>query len=189
MSGSVPHEDWPLSELGQKQAQQAIPLLQSLGIEKIYSSPYRRCRETVTPFIENAKIPVDFHDDLREHRLLFGWIDDFQAHWAKMWKDFHFALPDCESSHQAQTRFTNALTSICKSSEHNTLGISTHGAVIGLFLHGLHPQFTMKDTKKLRNLEVLKLEFKEDAFTWHETFHLRELDKIATPHHLTPFIK
>lgn len=189
MSGSVPHEDWPLSDLGQKQAQQVTTLLQGLGIEKIYSSPYKRCRGTVAPFIKQTKVPIEYNDDLREHRLLYGWMDDFQAHWAKTWKDFHFALPNCETSHQAQTRFFNAMIHICQNNHYSTLGISTHGAVIGLFLNRLNPKFAMKETKKLRNLEVLKLEFKEDSFTWDERFQLQGLDALATPHHETPLIR
>lgn len=189
MSDSVPHEHWPLSEFGKNQAQKVVPLLQSLKIQKIYSSPYLRCRDTVAPFVDTTKLPIDFHDDLREQRLLFGWMDDFNDHWARVWNDFHYALPNCETAHQAQSRFVTALLNICQNSSESILGISTHGAVIGLFLNHLSSHFNLKETKKLRNLEILKLSFNKNSFTWDQAFSLKDLDGIASPHHETPFVR
>ncbi len=49
---SAPHKDlpepeWPLSEQGAKQALEICDLLLPLNIDRIFSSPYKRARETV----------------------------------------------------------------------------------------------------------------------------------------------
>lgn len=70
MSTRVVHSDWPLSDFGQAQAQKVVPVLESLGIEKLYCSPYLRCQKTVEPFVQKTQTPLETHHDLREQTLL-----------------------------------------------------------------------------------------------------------------------
>lgn len=59
------HSEWPLSELGRKQAQRLGELLLPLGIERLVSSPFTRCLQTIRPFAERAGLKIVIQDGLR----------------------------------------------------------------------------------------------------------------------------
>ena len=44
-----PNRNRPLSEMGYRQADSLVPILGSLGLAAVYTSPFRRSIETVTP--------------------------------------------------------------------------------------------------------------------------------------------
>lgn len=63
--------DVPLSPEGREHAKKLAERIDSLGIAMIYSSPMRRCRETIAPFTGHIpSVPVSYEDDLKE--LDFG---------------------------------------------------------------------------------------------------------------------
>src|SRR5262245_51619567 len=108
-SAMLRHHEWPLSDLGRVQAAKLAPLIASLQIQRVISSPFIRCLDTVAPFISESNLPLDIHDDLRERHVVDTVADDFSEIWKKSWADFHFSMPGCESSFQAQTRFVKAV--------------------------------------------------------------------------------
>ena len=56
----------PLSPAGQRASERLAESLADLGIEAIYSSPYRRAVETVTPLAAIPDEPIQELSDLRE---------------------------------------------------------------------------------------------------------------------------
>lgn len=56
----------PLTKKGRRQAMSIAKYLQSSGIERIYTSPYTRCVETVEPLAEMVGAKVIEHDALAE---------------------------------------------------------------------------------------------------------------------------
>ncbi len=63
--------DVPLSPEGRERAKELAERIDSLGIAMIYSSPLKRCRETLAPLTEqDPSISVSYEDDLKE--LDFG---------------------------------------------------------------------------------------------------------------------
>jgi len=51
-------EDPRLSRAGKRRARALADLLEDAGIERIYSSDYRRCRDTANPLAARLEIPV-----------------------------------------------------------------------------------------------------------------------------------
>jgi 2,3-bisphosphoglycerate-dependent phosphoglycerate mutase len=180
------HSEWPLSELGKKQAKSLALLLQNLKIEKVISSPIIRCRETVRPFIETSNVELEINDDLRERHVVDSVVDNFYEIWQRSWSDFDFAVTGCESSRQAQSRFVTAVKEIAQVHKGATLGISTHGNVLGLFFNFLDSAFNIKEAEKIRNPDVLRVVANDGGFEWDQEFSLPDLNQIATDHSSTP---
>ena len=59
----------PLTKPGRRQAEAIADMLADDGIERILSSPYVRCRQSVEPFAERLRLPVDLSDALGEGAL------------------------------------------------------------------------------------------------------------------------
>lgn len=60
--------DWerPLSERGRQQAAGLVRALDGLAVQRILSSPYRRCVETVQPLADELGLKVETTNDLAE---------------------------------------------------------------------------------------------------------------------------
>jgi broad specificity phosphatase PhoE len=55
-----------LNEAGRRQAEQLAAGLQAEGIQRIYSSPLERCRETAEPLADKLGLRIEFSDALLE---------------------------------------------------------------------------------------------------------------------------
>jgi 2,3-bisphosphoglycerate-dependent phosphoglycerate mutase len=181
------HSLWPLSETGKNQARQLPSLLSQLGIEKIFSSPYLRCLETVKPFSQLSGVEVEIHQDLRERMISKG-VPNSES-WIKSWADLKYAEPECEDSLTAQARFVKAVDHVTYHSSQEVLAISSHGNIIALFLHYLDPTFSRSDAEKIRNPYVIKVEKINGKYAWSDQFKIHGLNEIATLHSATPNIK
>lgn len=182
----VPDAEWPLSERGRAQAARLADLLDGLGIEEVHTSPYRRCRETIAPFIAASGVPLHAHDDLRERLIARGVIEVFEAVWRRSWEDFDYALPGCETSRAAQRRIVDAVAAICARSAARTLAISSHGNVLSLLVHHLDPRFHLERASAMRNPDLLRLAYDGGALRWDEAFAAPLLDAFASHHRETP---
>ena len=185
-SPSIHYSEWPLSTVGQGQAEKLCGLLEPLGIEVMFSSPFLRCLQTVQSFADKAGIDINVKDDLRERLVVQGIVDGFSKIWRRSWDDFNFAMPGCESSLDAQKRFAAAVEDILAGNKRETIGISAHGNVIGLFLNHIHPAFRRDEAEALTNPDVVRV-LADGRFVWDQEFHLPGLENIATNHLETPF--
>mgnify|MGYP003962850611 FL=1 len=183
---SCHHSEWPLSEKGTEQAAGLAGLLEPLGIQKVVSSPFLRCRQTVEPYLRKSGVEVVFEHDLRERLISRGITDGFFDLWCKSWEDFDFALPGCETSAIAQERFATVMQKIVSENQTNTIAISTHGNVIGLFLNHLDDSLGRDEAEKLMNPDVLKFTVQDGIFLWDRDFDLPGIDEIRTHHMQTP---
>src|SRR5664279_1506763 len=96
--------DWALSPLGENQARALVAVLGPLGIQRLYCSPYRRCRATLAPFAKEVEIDVALDEGLRERRIAAVWMSDFREVWRRSWEDFSYAHEGGESSLVCRTR-------------------------------------------------------------------------------------
>jgi 8-oxo-dGTP diphosphatase len=46
----------PLTGRGRRQAEECVPLLAAFGVREVWTSPWRRCRQTVKPYARAAKL-------------------------------------------------------------------------------------------------------------------------------------
>jgi len=181
-SEAVHHTRWPLSPRGVRQARALADLLLPLEIAKIYSSPFPRCLQTIGPFAEEAGLSVTIHDALRERLLSETPIRGLEPIWAKSWEDFAFALPGCETSHEATARFVAAIDAVLGESSEETIAVCTHGNVIGLFLHHLDPAYGREEAERITNPDVLRIRVDGTACNWDVGFILPGLETIASNH-------
>ena len=183
---NLDYQKWPLSTLGKRQAVKLSELLVPIGIQRIYSSPFLRCLQTIAPFSKEAGLDILVRDDLRERLVAKTIVPGFYEIWRKSWEDFNFALPGCESSLDAQKRFVQTIEEIMKESSDTITGISTHGNVIGLFLKSFDSSVNREEVEKIRNPDVLRITIRGDELNWDREFYLSALERFATDQRETP---
>jgi len=182
---SQPFSEWRLSAVGARQAEQLPALLQPLEIARVFSSPFVRSLETARPFAQKHALSIVVADDLREHLLSNEGGPPSDEVWCRSWEDFTFSLPGCETSLAAQARICRAIHDIAQTAK-ATSAIFTHGNVMALFLNALTSAVGRKEAEGLTNPDVLKIGWKNGAFTWDRHFRLAGLERIATEHSQTP---
>lgn len=57
--------DPPLSQLGLEQAEELGACLKDKGIQRVYSSPFYRVLQTVTPFVKATDTPLYIDNSMR----------------------------------------------------------------------------------------------------------------------------
>lgn len=163
----VPNSDWPLSELGLSQAEALVKPLSELGIDQVFSSPYRRALETVAPFARAVGLEVTAVPDLREHENhLTGSEREFRSMLQKMWTDFDYRADGGETFRECQARVVQAVKGIAEACRGRTPLVSSHGNAIGVFLNHLHPNFGYEDWRHIRNPDLIRIEYVCDRFKW-----------------------
>ena len=170
---AVRESDWPLSERGQQQALDIVPVLTSLGIDQVYSSPYLRAVETVRPFVERAGKPLGFHADLRERRSMFvSGEPDFIVQVRRTWEDFRFTPPGGESGAACQRRVVRAITDIVGRRPRATLLVSSHGIAISLLLNTIDHSFDFDGWAAMKNPDLFKIEVSGTSFAWDRSWQI-----------------
>ena len=134
----VPDEMRPLSETGRRDAERVADLLRGESPVAIYSSPYRRARETVEPLSARLDLPIEEMSDLRERSLGSGWEEDWLATIRPTWEDFSFAYPEGgETNDEAMVRARMALTTLRERHPGEVVVVATHGNLLVLLLRVL----------------------------------------------------
>jgi len=185
-SARIPHSDWPLSDRGRRQADRLAGLLLPLGIQRLVSSPFARCVQTVGPFAERAALDVALRDDLRERYMAIGFDDDFQAAWRRSWEDFDYARPEGESSRDAQKRFVDAMDEILCEHAGHTICVCAHGNVIGLYLNHVDDRNGREAAERLTNPDVLRIRADGRTVEWDRSFRLEGLAGLSSDPTETP---
>ena len=181
--------EWELSPTGAEQARGLVAVLRSLAVQRIYTSPYRRCRETLTPFAVVHGLEVALHEGLRERRFARQWMPDFRDAWKRSWEDFSYALEGGECSWTCRARMAAAVEEIARRHPGETIALGSHGNSIALFLHYVDASFGMAHASALRTPEIVKVVHRGGAFTWEKTFSAgAEFERLATDFRLTPGI-
>lgn len=170
---------WPLSDVGGQQAAALTDLLDPLGIGQVYSSPYLRARDTVRPFAAKNGLDVILVDDLAERGLTRDALGRFGEVWRVSWDDLEYAPANCESSREAQERFTSAVRRIVQETTSTTIAICSHGHVIALFLRQFDEPFGREQAEALRNPDVLRLHTTGNGWLLDREFKLPGLDNVA----------
>lgn len=134
-------DDRPLSEDGLRQADDLAIELDPYGLSAVYSSPYARSIQTVTPIARRRSLDVQVLADLRERRLTVALRDDWAEVLARSWTDPSFALPGTESGQAAQRRGIGVLDLLrVRHADGGRLLVGSHGNLISLILQSFEPE-------------------------------------------------
>lgn len=125
-----------LNEIGREQAETNGYLLASLGIERIFSSPLDRTRQTTEIINQHMSIPVDFDDRIMEWdcgdwsgHLYAEIADKWPVDWAALQDDrFHTRAPNGENYPDMFDRARPFLRDIHECEEQH-IAIVSHGMI------------------------------------------------------------
>lgn len=137
----IADDERPLSDAGRADADELATELEAWQVTAVYSSPYARSVETVTPIAARRGMTVQVLDDLRERRLSAqphdGWRDSLERAWA----DADYAMPGGESGRVAQRRAVAVLDLLrSRHPDGGRVVIGSHGNLISLVLQALEPE-------------------------------------------------
>jgi 2,3-bisphosphoglycerate-dependent phosphoglycerate mutase len=133
-------DDRPLSEAGQAAALELADELEPYQLTAVYSSPFPRAVETVTPTAQRRGLRVQLLSDLRERLLSPAPLPDWRAHLEHGWLDADYALEGGESGRAAQRRAIAILDLLrSRHPDGGRLLLGSHGNLISLILQALEP--------------------------------------------------
>jgi 2,3-bisphosphoglycerate-dependent phosphoglycerate mutase len=128
--------EFPLSELGRRQAIALAPVLAELGVDALASSPYIRAIQTLQPYAGQAGLDIAVDEDLRE-RSLGAWLaklEEVEEAIRRMHADLNFHLEGGETGHACNARFDAALGRVIAANPGRTIAVGSHGGVISHLL-------------------------------------------------------
>ncbi|TNE58046.1 MAG: histidine phosphatase family protein [Alphaproteobacteria bacterium] len=163
---AIPESDWILSENGEAAAHRWVPRLKTLGVTRIYSSPFLRCQNTVAPFAAASGIVVELHPDLRE-RNLGGFIEDpsdFFATMERLWNDRELRYLSGETGAEVTNRIYETLGELARHHAGETLLVSSHGQALSHFLRCIDPGVDFNFWKEMKNPDLFKVTWDGNNF-------------------------
>ena len=134
-------DERPLTPEGRHAAEELANELEPYVITSVYSSPYSRAVETVTPTANRRMLEVQLLPDLRERRLTLALTADWADHLQRAWADPDFALEGAESGREAQRRAMALLDLLrARHADGGRLLVGSHGNLISLILQAFEPR-------------------------------------------------
>lgn len=127
----------PLTEQGLRDAA-LLPLkLEEIPLDAIYSSPYKRAVDTVTPLAEARGLPViqaeGFHEQLSGNRTVNKHIP-FDEVITACWTDRDYHAEGGESLAMVRERNIAALSEVLRAQQGKTVAIGTHGMALSVII-------------------------------------------------------
>jgi len=158
----TPGENRPLSKKGKEDAEKVAETLQQFPIKSIYSSPYKRAYQTIEPFAQQLKLPIQIEPNLRERKLSGEPVEDFFKTVEATWQDFSFSHPGGESNTAAQKRGLNVVNRLQEQNQKRYIVLSTHGNLLALILNGFDSSINFNFWKSLTMPDIFKLTFSKN---------------------------
>ena len=184
--------DFPLSELGRRQAAEAGQALRGTEISGAYASPLSRAFETATILAEGAGyagevVPVPGLME-RKGGMLEGhtWAEqeardpEFAEKFLALPEEERWTLVGAETDEDILARFVEALSSVrAKHAPDDRLLIVSHGGVMRAFLRDLFGEQILPGSERAPNASITRLLWSKDGTP-------PELLELAADGHLTP---
>lgn len=166
-SAETPEPEWPLSERGREQARRLAGAMRELGIDALYSSPYRRALHTIAPLAEALGKPVTPVHELHERALARGPLGDrFWPLIERYWADADYALPDGESNRACALRMRRAVDALAARHPGETIALVSHGNALALYLGTLDPGFGYAQWREMRNPDLFRVIYEAGRPSW-----------------------
>jgi 2,3-bisphosphoglycerate-dependent phosphoglycerate mutase len=155
----------PLVAEGKESASKLVEKFEVIHIDAVYSSPYNRTIDTVTPLARSRNLPVTQKNGFRE-RNIGTWVDDFFSFAEKQWADFTYKLPGGDSLEEIQAANLAELEPLIRKHEGQSIIIGTHGTALSTVLHHFDPDFGYQQFREIvhRMPLVVWMEFLDEQF-------------------------
>lgn len=150
-------ENRPLSREGRQCAERVADILVEYPIDLIYSSPYARARETISPLSKQLNIPIHIEPDLRERQLSSGVVQDFFHAVEQTWSDPAFAHPGGESNVEVQKRGLTVISQLQDERSSKFIVISSHGNLLAVLLQHFDPSIDYHFWKSMTFPDIYQL--------------------------------
>jgi len=172
----TPDENRPLSKNGSADAIRLAEILRGYPIRAIYSSPFRRAYQTISPLAERLGLSIQTELDLRERKLGDGAFEDFFKAVEVKWRDSSFAHSGGESSTAAQKRGIAVMQRLFEKHPAEHIAISTHGNLLALILQEFDPSVDFAFWESMTMPDIFAINFIPSGETkirrlWREGFH------------------
>jgi 2,3-bisphosphoglycerate-dependent phosphoglycerate mutase len=156
-------DPWPLSDVGQSEAD--ILARQSFWreVEMVFSSPELKARQTVEPAARRWSIPLETVDCLREvHRP--SWMPDYEDTVKSFFSTPKVSIKGMESATKAAERITRCIKGVVAACPGKTLAMASHGLVCALFIARLENRWPMATEWQAIPFAGVAM---VDTTTWH----------------------
>ena len=159
----------PLTERGLCDAAMLAETLCGTRFDRMYSSPYKRAVDTISPLAARLGLEIETVEDFRERRPAGVWVEDFMTFMERQWDDMTYKLPGGESLGEVQERFAAAIGKVIVEMEapsQESAAIATHATALCAMLNYYNPSFGFEDFLKLVNVTpfVVRFEFEGGEF-------------------------
>ncbi|MBI4517600.1 MAG: histidine phosphatase family protein [Deltaproteobacteria bacterium] len=152
-----------LSRRGQLDADRLADELAVLPITAVYSSPYRRSLETVSPLAARLDLPVQELPDLRERALGSFNSRSFEQAVASTWADLDFAHAGGESNREARHRGISTIRFLATRHPDDVVVAGTHGNLLALILSAFDDRVAFDFWRSLKFPDVLRLDLERSG--------------------------
>ncbi len=127
----------PLTPKGINDSNKLIPFFEGKIIDYIFSSPYKRCIDTLKPLSDSKNIKIIINNALHERIIgqYFPELKDFTEFSRQQWNDFNYKLPNGECLYDVQKRNINVINSLLKVEINKSIVIGTHGTSLCTILN------------------------------------------------------
>jgi 2,3-bisphosphoglycerate-dependent phosphoglycerate mutase len=144
-----------LSDEGLAQAEALVPILQALQTGPIFSSPYARAVETLTPYAKASGQDITEIEDLRERVLSPMPLPDWKDHIRASFDDPAHAAPGGESHIDMLRRWRAVLSQVAAAG--GTPVFATHGGMTAALFKSVDPGFGFDGWQGLSNPDLYVL--------------------------------
>lgn len=140
-------------------------IFNGINIAAIYSSPYKRAYDTITPLAEKLGLDIITDDRFRE-RLSGDVPGDFLDFARRQWMNFTYKTKVGESLGEVQARNVEALSEILSEYKDKNVIIGTHGTSLSTILNYYINSYGYDDFLRIIDYMpyVLKMNFDGDRF-------------------------
>lgn len=151
----------PLSEAGYKEAHKVAKFFESIDINAIYSSKYKRATETVQPIATAKNLHITELEALNERTLANFKLPDFENAIVKVWSQPTYSFPGGESNMEAQNRVIPTIEELQRIHKNETIIIGTHGNIFTLILNHYNKAYDLAFWEQLKMPDIIKVEFND----------------------------
>ena len=93
-----------LTSKGLKDRNLVTEFLLDKEIDIMFSSQYKRSKDTIQEFADMKNLEIFLIEDFRERKIDSVWIEDYNSFSKKQWEDFSYKLSDGECLEEVQSR-------------------------------------------------------------------------------------